>query len=270
MKGFILSFRSEFYKTRKTMGFWSAVLLPLLLCLLVFVGFYNKSDHMAGTPGMAIWIQFAGVILGSMGSLILPMLIVFIAYSVNSIEHKADTWKTLFSLPISKFSVYAAKYLYAFFLVFLCLTLFVLFTLGFGYLLSVLKPGLKFSEYSITGLLTRVYFKLFLSALGILSIQFLLSLLFRDFLKPMGIGFVATITGVILASNNWKYDYLFPYSHPMLAIKSMEEGVKNVPGPSGMPQITIDIFTREIFISLTIAIVIFAVGYVIVLKKSVK
>jgi hypothetical protein len=271
MKGFILSFRSEFYKTRKTMGFWSAVILPLLLCLLVFVGFFNKSDHLSHAPGMMLWIQFAGVILGSMGSLILPMLIVFIAYSVNSIEHKSDTWKTLFSLPLSKLSVYAAKYFYALFLVFLCLALFVLFTLGFGNLLGLLKPELKFSEYHIEGLLTQVYFKLFLSSLGILSIQFLLSLLFRDFLKPMGIGFVATITGVILAANSWQYAYLFPYSHPMLAIKTMEEGAKSSAGPGGRTlQITIDIFTKEIFISLAIALIVFAVGYIIVLKKSVK
>src|SRR5471030_653553 len=132
MKGFILSFRSEFYKTRKTMGFWSSVILPLLLCLLVFIGFFNKSDHMLNQPGMMLWFEFSAVLLAIMGSLILPMLIVFIAYSVNSIEHKADTWKTLFSLPISKLSVYAAKYFYAFFLVLLCLLLFVLFTLGFG------------------------------------------------------------------------------------------------------------------------------------------
>jgi lantibiotic transport system permease protein len=270
MKGFILSFRSEFYKTRKTMGFWSSVLLPLLLCLLLFIGFFNHSDKLAHSPGMILWLQFAGAILGIMGSLILPMLIVFIAYSVNSIEHKADTWKTLFSLPISKLSVYTAKYFYAFFLVFICLLLFVLFTLGFGNLLGALKPELKFSEYNVARLLAEVYFKLFLSALGILSIQFLLSLLFRDFLKPMGIGFVATITGVILAGNSWKYAYLFPYSHPMLAIKTMEEGAKNSHGNDAMPQIAIDMFTREIFVSLAVAVVIFIGGYFIVLKKSVK
>jgi lantibiotic transport system permease protein len=95
MKGFLLSFRSEFYKTRKTMGFWSAVLLPLLICLLLFVGFFNKSEHLANVPGMMAWLQFAGAILAVMGSLLLPMLIIFIAYSVNSIEHKADTWKSL-------------------------------------------------------------------------------------------------------------------------------------------------------------------------------
>jgi hypothetical protein len=268
MKGFILSFRSEFYKTRKTMGFWSSVILPLLLCLLIFLGFFSKIDKLSPEPGMILWVQFSGLILGVMGSLLLPMLIVFIAYSVNSVEHKADTWKTLFALPISKLSVYAAKYLYAFFLVFLCLLLFMLFTLGFGNLLGMLKPQLKFSEYSMAGALAQIYFKLFLSSLGILSIQFLLSLLFRDFLKPMGIGFVCTITGVILAANAWEYAYLFPYSHPMLALNMSGLHAKEKPGAA--PQMAIDIFTKEIWVSLVIAAIVFVAGYFIVLKRSIK
>jgi hypothetical protein len=252
------------------MGFWSSVLLPLALCLLLFVGFYNRSDHLLHETGMTLWLQFSGTILGVMGSLILPMLIVFIAYSVNNIEHKAETWKTLFSLPIAKLSVYSAKYLYALFLVLLCLMLFVLFTLGFGNLLEVVKPELKFSEYNIAGLLIRIYFKLFLSSLGILSIQFLLSLLFRDFLKPMGIGFVSIITGVILATKGWEYAYTFPYSHPMLTIMTIGGQMRNKPGPGGLPQVNINIFTKEIFVSLAIAILVFIAGYFIVLKKSVK
>jgi len=269
MKGFILSFRSEFYKTRKTAGFWSAVILPLLICGLLFMGFYSHADKIAANhpPGMMLWLQFAGAILGVMGSLLLPMLIVFIAYSVNSIEHKADTWKTLFSLPISKLSVYAAKYFYAFFLILICLALFVLLTLGFGNLLGILKPELKFHEYSMTSLLLQIYIKLFLAAMGILSIQFLLSLLFRDFLKPMGIGFAATIAGVILATTGWQYAYLFPYSHPMLVLQLLPNHHNGAPASSGL---SIDIFTKEIFVSLIVAAVVFVGGYFIVLKKSVK
>lgn len=271
MKGFILSFRSEFYKTRKTMGFWSSVLLPFLLCLLLGIGFFSKSDQLAGIPGIILWLKFAGEILGVMGILLLPMVIIFIAYSVNSIEHKADTWKTLFSLPISKMSVYAAKYFYAFFLVLLCLLLFVVFTIGFGNFLSVLKPTLKFNEYHFESTLLQIYFKLFLSTLGILSIQFLLSLLFRDFLKPMGIGFICTITGVILATAGWKYAFWFPYSHPILAIKTLEDGNHHSAGAAtAMQQINVDIFTKEIFVSLLIAVIVFIAGYFIVLKKSVK
>jgi hypothetical protein len=270
MKGFILSFRSEFYKTRKTMGFWSSVILPLALCIMLFIGFYTHSDKLAGTPGILLWILFSGIILNLMGTLLLPMLIVFIGYSVNSIEHKADTWKTLFSLPIPKLSVYAAKYLYAMFLVVLCLALFVLFTIGFGNLLGTLKPELKFHDYSMASTLVQIYFKLFLSALGILSIQFLLSLLFRDFLKPMGIGFVAVITGVALAANNWDYAYLFPYSAPMLALNMLPRHKPHSGPIKGIPQITIDFFTHEIWVSIIVAVAVFITGYFIVLKKSVK
>jgi len=252
------------------MAFWSAVLLPLLLTLLVTIGFYFRKDgNLAQTPPLMLWIEYVVLILAPMGSLILPMLVVFIAYSVNSIEHRADTWKTLFSLPIPKLSVYAAKYFYAFFLILLCLSLFVLFTIGLGNFLSVIRPELKFNDYSAVGILTKLYFKLFLSSLGILSIQFLLSLLFRDFLKPMGIGFVCTITGDIIA-NNWKYSYLFPYSHPFLAIQALLNGKKAAPGPDGMPQITVDFFTKDIGVSLIVAMAVFVTGYFIVLKKSVK
>lgn len=265
MNGFILSFRSEFYKSRKTLGFWAAILLPLFICLLLFVGFYVKSEKLTGMPPITLWLQFAGAILGIMGSLLLPMFTIFIAYSVNSIEHKADTWKSLFSLPISRWVVYGAKFSYAVFLIFLTLALFVLFTIGFGNLLSVVKPDLRFDNYHMEKELGQVYLKLFLSSLGILSIQFLLSLLWADFLKPMGIGFVCTITGVILATKHWEYCYLFPYSHPMVAIATMLHG-----GDNPAKGIQIDIFTKDVFVSMAVAVVVFILGYFIVLKKSIK
>jgi hypothetical protein len=267
MKGFFLSLRSEFYKSRKTLGFWSALLLPFILLFLVSVGYYTNAEKAAGAPGLLTWIRFAGLPLNIMGALLLPMFVIFIAYSVNSIEHKADTWKTLFSLPIPKWSVYSAKFVYALFLVFLTLLLFALFTIGFGNLLGFLKPELKFADYHAETILLQIYFKLFLSSLGILSIQFLLSLLWVDFLKPMGIGFVCFIIGVISAGVNWKYAYTIPYAHPMLALKSMM-GVRK---PNTPPtQIVIDIFTQDVYVSLAVSAVVFVAGFFIVQKKSVK
>lgn len=265
MKGFLLSFRSEFYKSRKTLSFWASVLLPFFLCLFLFIGFYTKSEQLARMQPIGLWLQFAGTILGLMGTLLLPIYTIFIAYAVNSIEHRADTWKSLFSLPISRWAVYTAKYAYAVFLIFLCLSLFLLFTIGFGNLLSVVKPQLRFDNYHMEKELAQIYFKLFLSSLGILSIQFLLSLLWADFLKPMGIGFVCTILGVIAASKNWEYSYVFPYSHPVVAISTMIRR-----GDKAVKEIEIDIFTRDVMVSLIISVIIFIGGYFIVLRRSVK
>ncbi|MDB5005293.1 MAG: transporter permease [Mucilaginibacter sp.] len=267
MKGFLLSLHSEFYKSRKTLGFWASILLPFILILLISIGFYTHADKFTHIPAMLLWLQFAGAVLNIMGALLLPMYAIFIAYSVNSIEHKADTWKTLFSLPIAKWSVYSAKFLYAVILVFLTLLLFALFTIGFGDLLGLLKPGLKFLEYHTEWVLLQIYFKLFLSALGILSIQFLLSLLWTDFLKPMGIGFVCFIAGVISVGVNWDYAYIIPYAHPMLALKSMMGVHKRGTPPT---QIVIDIFTHDVFVSLAVFAVVFVAGFFIVQKKSVK
>ena len=265
MKGFLLSFQSEFYKTRKTLGFWSVIILPLLMSLLAFTIFYTKSEKFSNMPPMMLWMQFAMISLAAMGTLLLPMLSIFVAYSVNNIEHRSDTWKTLFSLPLSRWAVYSAKYFYAVFLMFLCLGLFALFTIVFGNLLGVLKPELKFNGYHLELQLSQVYFKLFLASLGILSIQFLLSLLWADFLKPMGLGFVATLVGITAASKNWEYSYAFPYAHPMVALSGM---LKHNNGP--VKELQIDMFTKDVFVSLGVAAVVFIIGYFIVQKKSVK
>jgi len=265
MKGFILSLQSEFYKSRKTLGFWSAIILPLALCLLLFLLTYSTAAHLENLSGENLWLNYTGGLSGIMGFL-LPFFVIMVAYSVNSVEHKADTWKTLFSLPISKWSVYTAKYLYAMLLVFICLLLFLGLTIGSGNLLGVLKPNLKFSEYHMEGVLARVYLKLFLSAIGLLSIQFLLSLVWSDFLKPMGIGFVCAIAGMILSG--WEYAYLFPYSHPIMAIRSMR------PKSNNRVQIThefvVDMFTKDLYVGLAVGVVVFIAGYYIVQRKSVK
>ncbi|MFD0795180.1 ABC transporter permease [Mucilaginibacter litoreus] len=265
MRGFLLSFRSEFYKTRKTLGFWGSIILPLAITALAFVAVYTKSDKFVKMPPMMLWAQFSMISLGSMGTLLLPIYTIFVAYSVNNVEHKSDTWKTLFSLPISRWAVYGAKYFYAFFLLFICMALFTLLNIGFGNLLSFVKPELKFNEFHMELQLMQVFYKLLLSALGILSIQFLLSLLWPDFLKPMGLGFVATVVGAILASNQWEYSYLFPYSHPMGAMRSM---IKQHGGPSD--HFEIDIYTKDVYVSLAIAAIVFVAGYFIVQKRSVK
>src|SRR6476646_7232823 len=104
MKPFFLSLRSDFFKSRNTLAFWGAIILPVFLCTVVFLGYYFKSDaiikNLKGANGEAAWFQYLGMVMGVMGSLLLPMYLIFMTYSVNNIEHKAETWKSLFSLPI--------------------------------------------------------------------------------------------------------------------------------------------------------------------------
>ena len=260
MRSLLLSLRSEFYKSRKTLAFWASILLPLLICGLITFGFLSNAEKIIKMhyPSQVLWMNFSGGALGVMGMLILPFYVIFMAFSVNNIEHKNDTWKTLFAQPLHKFSIYAAKYLYAVILIFICLSLFALFTILFGHLLQALNSGFTFSEYSPVSFLSKIYFKMFLSSLGILSLQFIISLIWSDFLKPMGIGFVGVIAGIIVASKGWEYAYLVPYSHPTLALSMTKS--KNMD----------QLFSQEIYVGLIYAIVFFIAGYFIVARKSIK
>jgi len=268
MKGFILSLRSEFYKSRKTMGFWGAVILPLLIVGLIFIAFLVSPGKATQIPGMFLWMLYI-LPIQLMMNFLLPMYVIFASYSVSSIEHKADTWKTLFTLPISKWSVYAAKYFYNVFLVLLCLLLFYLFIIGGGNLLGLLNHDLHFYDYHVEGYLAQVYIKLFFASWGIISLQFLMSLLWADFLKPMGIGFICTIAGLISVGAGWKYAYFIPYASPALAVSGLDNNGKQAKN-HGVPELVVDMFTKEIGVSLIVAAAVFLLGFFIVQKKSVK
>jgi hypothetical protein len=259
MQALLVSLQSEFYKSRKTLAFWAAILLPLLVCGLIAVGFYFKSEKILSMhyPPRVLWMNFGGAALGIMGTLILPFYVIFMAFSVNNMEHKNDTWKALFAQPLNKFSIYAAKYIYAVLLIGICLSLFGLLTYGSGLVLDQLVPAFNFSGYSPVELFSKLYTKLFLASLGILSLQFLISLIWGDFLKPMGIGFIGLIIGIIAVSKGWEYAYTVPYCHPVLALSLKK------PEP-------INILRQEIYFSLAYALVFFIVGYFIVARKRVK
>lgn len=265
MHSFYISFVSEFYKSRKTLAFWAAIVLPLIICGLIALGYYYDSAKVLkyNYPGMILWFKYSGAALGVMGMLILPFYVMFMAFSVNNIEHKNDTWKTLFSQPLNKFSIYAGKYAYAVALLFICLFLFALLTYSTGYLLQMLVPKFTFNDYNPAIILSKLYGKLFLASLGILSVQFILSLIWSDFLKPMGIGFVGTIMGMITGSVGWKYAYLIPYSDPTLALGSSAAAKKANPE-------SFAVFTQEVWVSIAYGVILFIVGYFILTKRNIK
>lgn len=262
MRSFFVSLTSEFYKSRKTLAFWSAILLPLLICFLMSWGFVNQASKINHDPGAVLWFRYITAILGTMGVLLLPILVIYNTYAITNMEYKGDTWKSLFSLPLSKLSIYSSKYLYIVFLTFLTMALFVVLIILTGHGIQLIKPELKFSDYNPNTIIIRSFTKLFLSAIGIISIQFLMNLMWNDFLKPFGIGFLLTIMGIITTSVGWKYAVYFPYAFPNLTVTN----IMHTKGDLNK----IAIFDTAIYNSLICGVVVFVIGYFLVARKTIK
>lgn len=262
MRSFIVSLSSEFYKSRKTLAFWSAILLPLVICVLISFGFINKATRLANDPAALLWLRYITAILGVMGTLLLPILVIYNTYAITNMEYKGDTWKSLFSLPLPKFSIYTSKYIYVVFLTFLTMLLFCVFIIATGHVIEFFKPELEFSQYNPNTLIFKFFTKLFLSVIGIVSIQFLLNLVWNDFLKSFGIGFTLTILGIITVNVGWNYVDYVPYAFPGLTVMKIME--------SGGKLDKFQMFDQPIYNSLIYGAVFFIIGYVLLARKTIK
>lgn len=246
-------FKAELIKTRRTYGFLATFLIPILIAALQFSIFYFKHEYFAKS-GMNPWQIMGSNLFNFLGIIVMPMYVVLISYLINFTEHQSNSWKFLFSLPLPKFKIYSGKIMVAVLWLFLfCLVTALSFLIS-GALLSTIRPDVGFQDYDITNPFLINIGKMFLSGFGILSIQFLMSIYWKDFIRPVGIGLAFTIAAMILSS--WDYIYIFPYSHP-LSIRKDFSDLNEV------------IFTTPILFGLAYAVIFFFAGYYLVSKKEI-
>lgn len=251
MKLFWLALRSEFLKSRRTLALATAAWMPALIAGLAFALFYFRSEDFA-RMGADPWQLMASNVFGLYAVLILPMYAMVAAFSANQVEHVANAWKNIFTLPYPRLVIYLSKWAFAFLLILafsllLCGLMFLA-----GNALAVLKPEIGFQDFGSFGLTARFFLKFFLGVMGIFSIQFLLSFYCRDFIRPVGAGLALTIAGAIAAG--WKYAYLFPYSAPMRISEQFRKEQLSILPP-------------EILVSLLASGALFFLGYFLVLRR---
>lgn len=259
MKNFSLLLKHEFFKLRNTMAFRSSWIIPLIINLLVTTIFIVKADDLLKMPSPNIWYRYLEFILSIMGTLILPIYLIFLSFSVNDIEHKSDTWKNLFSYPMEKRQVFFSKWLSTVLIFALFIFSFYLFTYLAGIILAQINPSFGFQNHDMGLKIFEIYSKMFLASIALLSLQFFFSMLWSDFMKSMGIGFLLTVGSLIAL--RWEYIYVSPYAQPMFSIMNLFK--KDNPG-------TINFDSIELYIGLGTAAVFIALSYQLMKKKSIR
>jgi len=150
-----------------------------------------------------------------MAFMLLPMGIVLAVSLTAQLEFKNNSWKQLRTAPVSAGIVYFSKLAV---LIVMLLLLLLLFNLGI-YLSAVIPSffysNIPFPKYSIhAGYFLKENANYFIICLPMVSLQFLLSLQFKNFLVPVGAGLALTVGGLIALS--WKYIYMIPSSYTAL------------------------------------------------------
>src|SRR5215207_5450511 len=259
MTTFIHSFQSEWLKTKRSLAFWMVIIGGVFTPLIIIIArLVNHTKMPALYSSESFWNMLWKNAWESMAIFFLPLGAILSTSLIAQIEYKNNTWKQLHTMPLSYTTIFFAKLAV---IVVLMLEFFVLFNLGIY--LAALVPYLLVSgtPYPSQPLPYEHFLRenalYFLDTLPIVALQYLIALRFKNFLVPVGLGFVFWVGS--LAALSWKFGYVVPYTYPMY--NYLKAGVQT---KAVMPDVNIHALAIGYFMVIT------AVSYVLYLTKKEK
>lgn len=259
MTEFINSFHSELLKTRRSLAFWMVAIGGFFTPSIIIIA---RLVNYTGLPEMYSADNFWQLLWKnsweSMAVFFLPLGAILSTSLITQIEYKNNTWKQLHTLPLSYSTIFFSKLAV---ILALMLVFFILFNIGIY--LSAIVPYLLVSgtPYPSGGIPFRFFFNenifYFVDCLPIVALQYLLGLRFKNFLVPVGLGFVFWVGS--LGALSWKYGYAIPYTYTMFNYLKDAEKTRAV-----VPELNIHLLAGGFFVAIT------AISFILYITKTEK
>lgn len=207
-----ISFQSEMLKTKRAVAFYlcfvGAAVIPFVFLLNAIFGDEGPSGK---NNDLDNFIQQG---FSFMSIVICPFFIMLMCTMLAQIEVRNNTWKQVFTSPQPVFNIFLARFLNVQFMLLLFLVLFNVFMGLALVIVHFILPSMHLLNQPFNGNAWIMFnVKTYLAVLAITAIQFWLGLRFRNFIIPLGIGFVLWWAGMLMAMEfhtpNSQY---FPYS----------------------------------------------------------
>ena len=216
MSSIIKYIQAELIKLKYPPILWLITGSVMSISLLVFFAHYNDLESISAigkNPWIKLWEAMIGIFSIFMT---VPFLVLLISAAIF-IENQNNTWKFQFTTPVSRIKIMITKLISIILIIIFTYYLLTIVTYIIAFLLNYLFPELEFSFYPIHfSSFANLAFLTFVNSLGVIGIQFYLSLRFRGFLVPASLGIVAFIIGLILGVTNTPVSHYFPYSYPLI------------------------------------------------------
>jgi hypothetical protein len=254
----IHSFQSEWLKTRRSLASWMVILggifIPLILCVARIV---HHKRLPSDVQNPEFWETIFSNCWQAMLIFLLPMGIVLAASLITQLEFRNNSWKQLHTTPQPLTIIFIAKLSVV---LVMLLQLFILFDIC-TYFAGIIPPliyGIEIPKQSFPfwHFLQKSYY-FFLACLPIVAFQYLISLQFKNFLVPLGLGLGFQVASLIAVE--WKYGYMIPYTYCPYSFFMLKGGQGMI--PSG---VNIHNWAIGYFVFLT------AVSYVLYITKKEK
>ncbi len=217
---------AELLKTKRTLAFWLALIAPTVVVGLQVAMILGRLEYYRHRENMMFpaWIEYGQSTLVLWGLLMLPLFVTLETALIANWEHRNQQWKYLFTLPLPRWTLYAAKQICGMGVIALSNTtlvcLIILSGLGFRWLL----PGLGFEAAIPTFELAQFAFFMFLGSWLIIAIQTWVAQRWPSFAVASGVGIAMTVIGAIIIQS--KYAGYYPYVLPVLIANGFSKSIQ--------------------------------------------
>ncbi len=204
----------EFLKTKRTAAIWLLLLAAAFLPAINALVLINRPDvfvpRLRGSP----WLILFYMVWKNGSALILPAFVILISSIIVQIEYKNNTWKQVYALPRKYTDIFFSKFVVVNVFVISFFILFTFFTIISGYVVNFFQNNYLFASHpfrfrAMLIVISRVY----AGILGVVAIQYWLSMRFKNFIVPLSIGISLLIAGLILT--DWEKIIYYPYMYSL-------------------------------------------------------
>jgi hypothetical protein len=208
--------QAEWLKQKGSLSSWLVIAGSLFTPLVILVARLAYPKDLPKTYASSrFWEENWQNQWESMAIMLIPMGIILAASLITQLEFKNNTWKQWLATPFDLLVLFSAKY---FSLFLLSLQFFLLFN-ALVWLTTMAVPfiyaNVPFPSEPLPWrfiLVQNLHY--FVHFLPMIALQFVLGLLFRNFLVAIGAGILLWVSGI--ATLTWSYNYLIPYTHGTL------------------------------------------------------
>lgn len=216
----VIATRAELIKSKRSAAFWLSFIGSSFIPVIFFLIYTLKPERNYGRLAMAPWQLHLAEGWQSFSAFLLPMFVILTCSLIPQLEYKNNTWKQVFASPLSIGEIFFSKYVAIIAMILFLFVMFNIFMLLAGVLPNLIYPKYAFLHKPVDWAnLWRMNLKSFVSLLAIISIQYWLSLRFRNFIVPIGIGLALLVSSMILMP--WEHITKVPYAFPYLTFRNL-------------------------------------------------
>ena len=217
---YTISLRTEILKTKRSAALWVCFLgsgfIPAIFTLAYCFNPKGAMPKLQSHP----WESHFSQGWQAFSAFLLPLFVIIVCSMIVQIEYRNNTWKQVFASPQSIGNIFFSKYSTILLMILFLFIMFNFFMIGGAILANLVHEKYTFLSSALPyELILKLNLKSFVSLLGIISIQYWLSLRIKNFIVPIAIGLGLLITALVI--QGWQHIYKMPYAFPFLTFFSV-------------------------------------------------